>query len=325
MKKHFIVAMVTAMIMLLTACGGSGSEPAPASSEETTKQASVEEKEAGSEDKTEDAEEEGTSKSEENKDAASAKGMTFEKVIAIDNDECAITINEIDEDDLFGFYSLKTTFENKSAEKTYMYSVETAYVNGVESDPFFATEVNPGKKANQDISFNSSVLEANGVGDFTDIEITFNVYNTDDVEDNVARETIHIYPYGEENALEFKREAAYTDIVLADDENMTIIITGCEKDDEYEFYMANLYVVNKTDKKLMYSVEDASINGYMADPFFATDLDAGKCCFTSLSWPYTTLDENGIDEVEEITVHFQVYDCDNYENSYLDEEYTINP
>ena len=63
----------------------------------------------------------------------------------------------------------------------------------------------------------------------------------------------------------------------------------------------------------------------MADPFFSSELDAGKCEFTNLSWPYTTLQENGIEEVEEIAAHFTVHDSEEYETSYLDEEYTLNP
>ena len=344
MKKHILAALITVMVILLTACGGSNNEPAPASSEAKAEQGSGEEEEkdtqeresetgdlqdgeteAGSSDEEEAMSENKNAETKGSNDSASSKDITFEKTVFIDNDECSITINEIDESDMFGFYCLKATFENKSSEKTYMFSVDTAYINGVKTDPLFATEVNPGKKANEDISFNRSVLEENGIVDFTDIEMTFVVYNSDDYEDNVAKETVHIYPYGEESAEKFTRDAVDTDTVLADDENVTIILTGYEKSDEWQEYRAHIYLVNKTDKKLMFSVEDASINGYMADPFFATELDAGKCVFTSLSWPYTTLEENGIEEVEEIAAHFIVYDSNDYENRYLDEEYTLNP
>ena len=231
MRKHILTATIAVMVLLLTACSGSNSESAPASSDTKAEQGSVE---AENEDDKEPQFETGdlpngetaaVSSEEESKDNTSSKEITFEKTVFIDNDECSITINEIDESDLFGFYSLKTTFENKSSEKTYMFSVEDAYINGVKADPFFATEVNPGKKANEGISFNRSELEENGIVDFTDIEITFEVYNTHDYEDNVAKETIHLYPYGEENAAKFTRDAVDTDTVLADDENVTIILT----------------------------------------------------------------------------------------------------
>ena len=178
MRKHILTATIAVMVLLLTACSGSNSESASASSDTKAEQGSVEaENEDDKEPQSEtgdlpngetaavSSEEEGALAKEDNsgaeksKDNTSSKEITFEKTVFIDNDECSITINEIDESDLFGFYSLKTTFENKSSEKTYMFSVEDAYINGVKADPFFATEVNPGKKANEGISFNRSELE----------------------------------------------------------------------------------------------------------------------------------------------------------------------
>ena len=57
----------------------------------------------------------------------------------------------------------------------------------------------------------------------------------------------------------------------------------------------NVYFLNKTDKTLMFTVEDASVNGFMADPFYAASLDGGKCMFSSISWSDTALEESGIE------------------------------
>lgn len=94
--------------------------------------------------------------------------ISFTEIIAVDNDECTIKITEIDPDNLWG-YTLKVQLENKSAEKTYMYSVESAAINGVQCDPFFAAEVAAGKKSNNEINFTDSTLDDNGIGDYTDI------------------------------------------------------------------------------------------------------------------------------------------------------------
>lgn len=51
-----------------------------------------------------------------------------------------------------GLY-LKALLENKSAEKTYMFSVETAAINGVQCDPFFATEVAAAKSPMKKLVF----------------------------------------------------------------------------------------------------------------------------------------------------------------------------
>ena len=72
--------------------------------------------------------------------------ITFSGLVAVDNSECIIKVTGIDPDTLWG-YALKVQLENKSSEKTYMFSVDSAAINGVQCDPFFATEVTAGKKS----------------------------------------------------------------------------------------------------------------------------------------------------------------------------------
>lgn len=98
-----------------------------------------------------------------------------------------------------------------------MFSVESASINGVQCDPMFASEVAAGKKANEEINFSTDTLEENGIVEYTDIELTFKVYDSNDWSaDPVGKETIHVYPYGEENAVAFVREAQATDNVIID-------------------------------------------------------------------------------------------------------------
>lgn len=251
--------------------------------------------------------------------------ISFTEIVAVDNDECTIKITDIDPDNLWG-YTLKVQLENKSTEKTYMYSVESASINGVQCDPFFATEVAAGKKSNNEISFSDSDLEDNGVGDYTDIELTFRVYDSNDwMADEVARETVHVYPYGEDKATIFVREAQANDNVIIDNDYVTVIVTGYE-DDAIWGYTVNLFLLNKTDKDVMFSVDEASVNGYMADPFYATEVAAGKCAFSSMSWSDTTLEDNSITAVEEIEFKFRAYDSDNwFGDDFANEIITLNP
>jgi len=66
--------------------------------------------------------------------------------------ECSIKITQIDPENLFGF-TLKSQLENKSAEKTYMFSVESGAINGVECDPLFAVEIAAGKNQIMRLTF----------------------------------------------------------------------------------------------------------------------------------------------------------------------------
>ena len=251
--------------------------------------------------------------------------IVFTEIVAVENEECVVKITGIDEDDFWG-YTLKAFFENKSTEKTYMFSVESAAINGVQCDPFFASEVAPGKKANEEINFLDESIEENIIGEYTDIELTFRVYDSNDwTADAVATETVHIYPYGEDKAVEFVRESQANDNIIVDNDYVTVIVTGYENDEIWG-YTVNLFFINKTDKNIMFSVDEASVNGFMLDPFYAKSVIAGKCAFGSMSWYNTVLDENGITDIEEIEFKLKAYDEDNWmSDNFVNEVIILNP
>ena len=109
--------------------------------------------------------------------------------------------------------------------------------------------------------------------------------------------------------------------IAGDDKPAEVVLSRLKK-----LNTANLFLLNKTDKTVMFSVDDASVNGFMADPFYATSVSAGKCAFSSMAWSDTTLEENGITEVEEIEVLFRAYDADDFMGEdFANEVITLNP
>ena len=325
MKKITTLLITFLLLAVFAACG----EGAPTNKDDDTAANNKETVSTSQSDTTQNDSEVQTENSVQNdsskEDAQSQNQLTFTEVVAVENEECAIEITGIEPDILWG-YALKAQLENKSSEKTYMFSVENAAINGVQCDPFFASEVAAGKKANEEISFSNDVLAENGIDEYTDIELTFRVYDSNDwTADAVARETVHIYPYGEDKAAKFVRESQPSDNVIIDNDFVTVIVTGY-KDDEIWGYTANLFLINKTDKNVMFSASDVSVNGFMADPFFATSVSAGKCAFSSMSWSDSTLEENGISEVETIEFTFRAYDEDNWlGDDFANELITLNP
>lgn len=310
MKRLAALLLAFTLLFSLAACGGDVTGNNTNSSENNS---------------TNSSQNESTNNGQTNNKDDNKNEISFTEIVAVDNDECTIKITDIDPDNLWG-YTLKVQLENKSVEKTYMYSVESASINGVQCDPFFATEVAAGKKSNNEISFTDSDLEDNGIGDYTDIELTFRVYDSDDwMADEIARETVHVYPYGEDKATIFVRETQANDNVIIDNDYVTVIATGYE-DDAIWGYTVNLFLLNKTDKDIMFSVDEASVNGYMADPFYATEVAAGKCAFSSMSWSDTTLEDNNITTVEEIEFKFRAYDSDNwFGDDFANETITLKP
>ena len=272
----------------------------------------------------EDSAKEGSKKEEEDENKEKEeKKEDFKEIIVVDNKECSIKINGIEPDNIWG-YTLNVELENKSSEKNYMFSVVTAAINGVQTDPLFATDVSAGKKSNSEINFSESSLKEYGIEEFTDIELSFRVYDSDNLEtENVAQETVHVYPLGEEKAEKFEWKKEDSDITIVDNDEISATIIGYREDGIWG-YTADIFLQNKTDKTVMFSVEDASVNGYMIDPFWATSVSGGKCMFGSMSWSGETFEENGIEKVEEIEFVFKAYDEESM-NDYFKEKITLNP
>ena len=311
MKKLIALLLILALMLSFAACSADSDKDSD-DGEKTSQNETDKDDDKDKEDNKDD-------------DKANKEEITFTELTVVDNEQCSIKITEIDPDNTWG-YTLKAQLENKSADKKYMFSVESASINGVKCDPYFASEVAAGKKSNSDISFSNTALDKNDIGAYTDIELTFRVYDSDDWSaDDIVQTTVHVYPYGEEKATKFTREAKASDNVVVDNEYVTVIVTGYEQDDIWG-YTANLFLVNKTDKTVMFDVEDDSVNGFMIDSYYAESLAAGKCAFSSMSWSNEDLEENDITKVEEIEFTLEVYDPEDWmAEDYVNQTVTLAP
>lgn len=228
----------------------------------------------------------------------------FQKVTILDNEQCSITITNVNPDDTWG-YTLNVLLENKSPDKKYKFSVDNAAINGVQTEVYFSAEVAPGKKSNEDITFYNLELEDNISLDFSDITLYFRVCDADDwSSDDIAKITAHVYPLGKEHATTYVREDKPTDTVMVDNESFKLIVTGYETDDYG--YHANLYLINKTDKPLRFDAEDVSVNGFMCNPFWYEIVENGNSSFSIMTCYDSDLEKNDITDVEEIEMNLIV-------------------
>lgn len=310
MKKLIALMLVLTMVLSFAACGEKQEEKGSSLRDVADKVET--DRPAKQETRTPETEESEEPEVETTQQPAKPEGgFTMEETVVVDNDECIIKITGIEVND-FDEVVLKLYLENKSADKTYMFSVNDATVNGVGTSPLFATEVAPGKKAMKDMSFWDSALEENGITRFTDIGLSFWVHDANDfMADPVAEPSLHVYPYGEDQAERFVRERKDTDIVLVDNEDATVLVIGTEYDEIWG-QSVKLYVENKTDTHMMCTIDEVSVNGFMVDPFFASEIAPDSCGFTNINWSNEHLEENGISELEEIEGVFRLYDSDDW-------------
>jgi len=339
MKKHiWAVAAVMALVLCLTGCfpfslGSDSSsvtlsENTSSSVREDSRDSSAvsdtsEETSASSEtsEASDSFEATGSSQEESSQEESVPVGEEIRDHVVIDNEQVTFTIKSV-YSDLFG-YNMKVTVENKT-DLTLVFSWSDTVVDGYSCDPYFYAEVAAGKKANEEITFYSESLEAIGVTSPTVISFVLHVYDSDDWSaDYLVDERFTIYPQGEDAAAE-PRDADPADafMVLYEDSSIRIYILEAYTD-LYGFNV-RLYLQNLTDSTVMFALDEASVNGYMCDPFWACSVPASARAISEITWYQSDLEENDIETVEEIEFTMRAYDYDDwYANDLVNETFSF--
>ena len=256
-------------------------------------------------------------------DTASAPVAVADGVI-IDNDQCSFKILSVDENSRWG-YTLNVQVENKT-DLNLCFSMDDVYVNDVYCDPFWYCDADAGETVTDEIDFYGDELESIGITDVTSITFLLTVYDNDDWSaDNLVESTYVFYPEGEENAVSYEYTPDEDDIVLVDNDEATFIVRGYE-DDETWGYLINVYMENHTNNELMFSLDDATVNGFLCDTYWAASLPAGMKSHSSITLSKDVLERSEISTVTVIEFLLTAYNYDDWEaDNYLEDTFTLYP
>ena len=120
-------------------------------------------------------------------------------------------------------------------------------------------------------------------------------------------------------------EITVTEQLLVDDENCTVKITGIE-DDSIWGYTLKVYLENKSDLELMFSVDGVSVNGYMCDPFWGSSVTAGMKSNEEISFSAEAFERNGITTPTDIQFILRVSDYNDWmADPLVEQEFTVYP
>lgn len=248
---------------------------------------------------------------------------TLSDYVVVDNDDCTFTIKSVDPNGSWGF-TLNVFCENKT-DKTLMFSWDKVSVMGFMVDPFWGTEVAAGKKANESISFSYDALDTIGMNAVDDITFTLRVSDSEDWSaDPILVEENAIYPTGKsiQDISYPARVTSDTEVLLYDNDQFCVIVLSSETSDG-DFLM-RYYLENKTGHEIMFSMDEVSVNGYMADPLWGTSVAAGKKLYTTACFYESLLTDNGIEGVEEIEFTLRVSNADSWD-THATEVFTYTP
>ncbi|MCD7729544.1 MAG: hypothetical protein LUI60_06505 [Clostridia bacterium] len=253
-----------------------------------------------------------SSSSEDNSSNNGKNTATFEAVTIADNGYLTIIVESYEKDYLFG-PAFKVYLENKTADTTIMFSITDAAVNGIMCDPLWAKEVGSGLKSYSYVYFSS--LEDNGINYIKTVEMAFRAYDSDDwLADDLFEETVTLTVQNtttESSTFSVASENGFSAVELVNSSGVLIKIIDYDED-----YLLGprfiVYIENSTDKTLMVTVDDVGVNGYDCDPYWATEVWAGKAKYSSMYWFSSTLSNYNIDAIQTVTFTLRAYDSDNW-------------
>ncbi|MBR4874276.1 MAG: hypothetical protein IKU87_00420 [Clostridia bacterium] len=122
-----------------------------------------------------------------------------------------------------------------------------------------------------------------------------------------------------------KTDKGYAEKVVVDNEICTFKITGVNPDGALG-YTLNVFLENKTDEDLMFSLGKVSVNGFMCDPFWASEVDDRKKAKSDINFSKEEFMTYGIEKVENIEFTLIVYDEDDWmKGNLVEQKYTFKP
>lgn len=290
-----MLSLVIAAILAvsLTACGGpSGGDVREPSNVQTS--------EAGSEETPQPERSEAPEKESEKEPEKTAAAI--DEAVLVDESGVKITAKSLDAGGFLGA-EVKLLIENDSG-KDLTFQCRNSSVNGYMVETMMSVDVVDGKKANDGLIFMSSDLEACGIETIADMEFSFHIFTTQDWETYLDTPLIQLKTSAADTY-----EYTYDDSgnLAYDGNDIKAVIRGLSEDSIFGPGIV-VYIENHGNRDTTVQVRDVSVNGFMVQTLFSSDVGAGKHAVDTITFLSSELEENDITEIENVELSFHIFD-----------------
>lgn len=292
MMKRLIPMLLTCVLLLsLSACGGGApaATPAPA---------------AGAARAADSAPAQVTDNA-----PAKAAEISIAETVILDEQGIRVTARELNAEGTFG-PEIKLLIENDSgADLTFQ--CRGASVNGYMVEPMMSVDVANGKKANDKLTFTNSDLKQCGIETIANLCFSLHIFYSDSWENFMDTPEIELRT-NQYEGYAFQFDDAGT---LAYDENgVKIVVKGVSEDGSWFGPSVMVFIQNNTGRMITVQARNLSVNGFMVEPVFSSDVAAGKAAIDGITLMSDDLEANGIQSIDEVELSFHVFYEDTWEN-----------
>jgi len=262
--------------------------------------------------------EETAEESTEETDDKNDSDVTIEEQVLIDQDGIRITAEGMDSG-IFG-PELKLLIENNT-DTNLTFQARNASVNGYMADTSMSSDVTAGKKAHDELTFSAKGLEECGITTFTDMEFSFHIFKSDGWDPYLDTDIVRIETSAMGN---YEQEVDDSGEVFYDQDGIKIIGKGLSDDSSIFGPGLILYIENNSSKDFTVQVRDTSVNGFMIDTSMSQDVLVGKKAITAVTFMKSSLEDNGITDIESVETSFHVFESDGWDTIVDTEPVVIN-
>lgn len=229
------------------------------------------------------------------------KDTTIEEAVLVDEKDIKITAKSFDANSIFG-PCIKLLIENNSS-KAVTVQARNASVNGYMIDTMMSSDVAAGKKANDELVFMRSDLEAAGITTIADMEFSFHIFDSETWHEYLDTDIVSIKTSEAEG---FNYTFDNSGFEVYSEGDVTVVVKGLG--DSWMGPNITVYICNGSGKDIGIQAREVSINGFMVESIFSSEVAAGKHCIDTISFLSSDLEKNGIETIDEVELSFHIFD-----------------
>lgn len=251
--------------------------------------------------------------------SSSAPETTIEEAVLLDQGGIKITAKSFNAKGTFG-PEIKLLIENDSAKSITVQSRNTS-VNGYMVETMMSADVAAGKKANDSLTIMRSDLETAGISTVADIEFSFHIFDSTTWDTIIDSDMVKIETSAAEG---FTYSYDDSGDQVYNDNGVEIVVKGLSESGSWLGPAVVVYIYNSGSRDVTVQARDVSINGFMVESVFSSDVVAGKHAMDTITFLSSDLESNGIEKIESIELSFHVFDMSSWDTIVDTAPVTIN-
>ena len=238
--------------------------------------------------------------------AVAAQLPKIEQQVLVDEKGIKITALEYSTDDIWGD-GIKVEIENNT-KKDLTVGCDALIVNDYMITDLMSASVAAGMKTKDTINLSSTQLKAAGINNIGQIEIYFNIFNSETYKTVLKPGCVTIKTDLYDKMDKAPQDAGYE---LYNDKGIRIVAKYADED-SFCGKAVVLYIENNSKKNVTIQLKNFSINGYTVDPLFSSTVYKGKKAIDEITLLSSDLEEKDIDKIEEVQLAFNIMEAKNY-------------